>query len=94
MSPSKFEAEKPTACFSVMAQAEPGTLPRILELFAKRGLVPDYVQATKNAMGELSVEIRADGVDQPLAVYVGECLRAIFTVDQVYVSEWRRADVA
>ena len=83
MSPSKFEPEKPTACFSVTAQAEPGTLPRILELFAKRGLVPDHVQATKNNRGELSIEIRMDGMEQPLALYIGECLRAFFTVDQV-----------
>ena len=29
-----------TACFSVHARAEPGVMPRVLELFAKRGLVP------------------------------------------------------
>ena len=29
-----------TACFSVQARAEPGVMPRVLELFAKRGLVP------------------------------------------------------
>jgi len=29
-----------TACFSVHARAEPGIMPRVLELFAKRGLVP------------------------------------------------------
>jgi hypothetical protein len=29
-----------TFCFSVQAVAEPGVMPRILELFAKRGLVP------------------------------------------------------
>jgi len=27
-----------TACFSVHAHAEPGVMPRVLELFAKRGL--------------------------------------------------------
>ena len=29
-----------TAYFFVHAQAEPGVMPRVLELFAKRGLVP------------------------------------------------------
>ena len=29
-----------TACFSVHAHADPGVMPRVLELFAKRGLVP------------------------------------------------------
>ena len=33
---------EPTACFSVAAAAEPGVMPRVLELFAKRGLVPTH----------------------------------------------------
>jgi hypothetical protein len=28
------------ACFSIHAEAEPGVRPRVLELFAKRGIVP------------------------------------------------------
>ena len=28
------------ACFSIHAEADPGVMPRVLELFAKRGLVP------------------------------------------------------
>ena len=37
-----------TACFSVHAHAEPGVMPRVLELFAKRGLgrdAMDYIAA-------------------------------------------------
>ena len=29
-----------TACFSVQAVADPSVMPRVLELFAKRGLIP------------------------------------------------------
>ena len=32
-------------CFSVQAAAEPGVMPRVLELFAKRGLVPQKWQS-------------------------------------------------
>ena len=32
-------------CFSVHAAAEPGVMPRVLELFAKRGLVPHKWQS-------------------------------------------------
>jgi len=93
MSSPQFDPTNPTACFSVLAHAEPGVLPRILELFAKRGLVPAYLQAMRNG-DEIAVEIRVNGMEQALAVYIAECLRAVFTVDQVLVSEWRRADVA
>ena len=30
-----------TVCFSIQAAAEPGVMPRVLELFAKRNLVPE-----------------------------------------------------
>ena len=33
-------------CFSVQARAEPGVMPRVLELFAKRGLVPQNWHST------------------------------------------------
>jgi hypothetical protein len=35
----------PTYCFSVQAAADPGMLPRVLELFAKRNLVPSRCHA-------------------------------------------------
>ena len=34
------------ACFSVQAHADPGVMPRVLELFAKRGLVPSSFQSS------------------------------------------------
>ncbi|MDP3414857.1 hypothetical protein [Falsiroseomonas sp.] len=36
------------ARFTVMADAAPGLLPRILEPFAKRDLIPDVVRATRD----------------------------------------------
>jgi len=94
MTTPQCDRTTPTACFSVLARAEPGVLPRILELFAKRGLVLASLQAWQTGADELTVEIRMNGMEQPLAVYIGECLRAIFTVEQVLVSESRQADVA
>ena len=84
-----------TACFSVQACADPGVLPRILALFAKRGLVPGHVRVDRTGDGDaLAIEIHMNGMDQSVAVYIGECLRGIFTVDQVLVSELRRTKVA
>ncbi|MCH7937887.1 MAG: hypothetical protein IH994_12495, partial [Proteobacteria bacterium] len=56
-----------TACFSVIAAAEPGAMPRVLEIFAKRGLVPS--QWLSSIAGfhsrELHIDIQLEGVDTP-----------------------------
>ena len=74
-----------TACFSVSGAPSPGLMPRILELFAKRGLVPDAFHG-RVSDGRLSVEIRAVGMDEALAGYIGRCLRQIHLVERVLVS--------
>lgn len=82
-----------TACFSVTGEASPGLLPRVLELFAKRGLVPDAFHA--RATGErLAVEIRCAGMDTALAAYVARCLRQIYLVERVLVSRIEPEDGA
>jgi len=90
---SAQETETTTACFSVTAQAGPGVLLRMLEYFAKRGLVPDHFESRQNN-GELIVEIHARNMDQELARYIGRCMNELFEVDRVLVSEKRYADVA
>ena len=49
-----------TACFAVSALADPGMLHRLLEPFAKRGLVPSAVYARQHGE-DLSVDIQIDG---------------------------------
>ena len=96
MTINRFDQTGPVACFSVTAVADPGALPRILELFAKRGLVPVQMSASRTGPddGGLSVDIRMTDMDQALASYIGECLRAMFCVEQVFVSEMRHQEVA
>jgi acetolactate synthase small subunit len=78
--------QQPTACFSVHAAAEPGVMPRVLELFAKRGLVPASWHS--NAIGrELTIDIQVNGLSRGLAQYVAACLRQIADVDVVLTSE-------
>jgi hypothetical protein len=74
-----------TVCFSVSGEPSPGLMPRILELFAKRGLVPDAFHG-RVADGRLSIEIRIAGMDEALAAYIGRCLRQIHLVERVLVS--------
>lgn len=82
-----------TTCFSVSGAPSPGLMPRILELFAKRGLVPDAFHG-RVADGRLSVEIRAAGMDEATAAYIGRCLRQIHLVERVLVSMGEERDGA
>ena len=68
-------------CFE--ADAEPGVLPRALELLAKRGLVPNrvFAQAADDA---LSVEIEIEGLASETAEHVGRCLAKIVGVRAVF----------
>lgn len=77
-----------TACFYVHAAAQPGVMPRVLELFAKRGLVPDAWHSSRDGRA-LHIDIQMAGMDRPLADYVAACLRQIVSVETVLVSEKR-----
>lgn len=90
---SQQNPEYTTACFTVTARSAPGVLPRVLEFFAKRGLVPDRFDA-RCEDEILTVDIRVHGMELELARYIGRCMNQIFEVDRVLVSEKRYADVA
>jgi len=79
----------PTACFSVTAAHEPSVLSRILELFAKRGVVPTRLHSDVAGTGDapLSVDIQVEGMEPELAAYIARCMRQIAYVDCVLTSE-------
>jgi acetolactate synthase regulatory subunit len=79
------------ACFSVHARAEPGVMPRVLELFAKRGLVPSSWHSSTSGVddGELTIDIQMRGMERELADYVAACLRQIADVEVVLISQKR-----
>ena len=79
----------PTACFSVQAATEPSVMARVLELFAKRGLVPSRLHADVGgpAGGSLTIDIQMDGMEPELAGYMARCMRQIAYVDCVLTSE-------
>lgn len=79
------EAVPLTAAFSVQAHADPGVMPRVVELFAKRGLVPHKWQST--AMGSLlTIDVQIGGLDPDLADYIARCMRQITGVEAVLTS--------
>ena len=77
-----------TACFSVIAKADPGIMPRVLSLFAKRGLVPSY-WCSRVAGGELTIDLQMSGLDRDAIAYLAACFRQIPTVRTVLTSEKR-----
>ena len=81
-----------TACFSVHARAEAGVMPRVLELFAKRGLVPSSWRSATSGPDQslLTIDIRMRGLQGELADYIAACLRQIVDVEAVLTS-WTNA---
>ncbi len=78
-------------CFSIHACAEPGVMPRVLELFAKRGLVP---QRWHSVIGDpeesaLTIDIEVGGLCRDTVEYVANCMRAICGVACVRTAQTR-----
>ena len=78
-----LKRSKSTVRYCFEADAEPGVLPRALELLAKRGLVPARVFA-QAADDLLSVEIEVEGLSPDTAEHVGSCLGEIVGVRAVF----------
>jgi acetolactate synthase small subunit len=84
--------ESATACFALRLLPEPGALPRVLELFAKRGMVPSSLHAGLNGSGEearLIVDLQLDGLAEPQAELIAEALRQIVIVERVLTARKR-----
>ena len=77
-----------TACFSVIAKPDPGVMPRVLELFAKRGLVPSYWFSRAGA-AELTIDLQMERLDRDTTAYLAACFRQIPAVRTVLTSEKR-----
>ena len=79
------EAAAPLARFSLRAAAEPGVMPRVLELFAKRGMVPrKWSSAVGGAEDRaLTIDLQVGGLDEHTVEYVANCMRGITGVEAV-----------
>jgi acetolactate synthase regulatory subunit len=90
LSASAADADLPvTAFFFVHARAEPGVMPRVLELFAKRGLVPTrwHSAIAGSASAALKIEIAMEGLRPEASRYIAACLRQIADVETVVTAE-------
>lgn len=68
-------------------------MPRLMELWAKRGLVPDRWYGVRSGIdgGFIDVDVEIAGLAPCVAAQIAESMRAVFGVDQVLVSEKRMA---
>ena len=85
-----------TVCFSIQAAAEPGVMPRVLELFAKRNLVPErwvsgvHILTQRGAADrktELMIDLQVAGLTRQDRDYLARCLAQITDVRSVLTSE-------
>lgn len=76
-------------CFSILAAAEPGVMPRVLELFAKRGLTPArwHSDVTGKDGRDLAIDVQVTGLDVAAGDYIARCLRQVFQVETVLTSQ-------
>lgn len=65
-------------------------MPRVIELFAKRGLVPSsWHSATSGAGDELTIDIQVRGMAMETADFIAARLRQIADVETVLTSQKR-----
>jgi acetolactate synthase regulatory subunit len=83
---SESSAAPLSVSFSIRAPAEPGVMPRVLELFAKRGLVPQRWNSVTSDAG-LNIDIRMTVLDRDVADYISRCMRQIHGVETVFMIE-------
>lgn len=76
--------------------ADPGLMSRIMELWAKRGLMPDRWHGGRTGPdgNDVYIDIETSELDPALALQVFETMRSTFGVTQVLVSEKRFAAMA
>ncbi len=81
------DPHSPAAHFLVRARAEPGVMPRVLELFAKRGLVPSVLLARIAAEDEILIEVEMPGLAPQAVDYLAASMRQIASVAVVLASQ-------
>ncbi|UUX48164.1 hypothetical protein NUH88_12130 [Nisaea acidiphila] len=80
-----------TACFSVQASAEPSVMPRVLELFAKLGLIPTrwHSDLGGRRRDELTIDLQVQGLTDSQRDHAAALLRNMVSVTSVLVTEKR-----
>ena len=83
------------ARFTVTAVPDPSVMSRVLELFAKRNLIPDHFAGSLVGGDEpyLEMTVEISGLDAQLVGYLGRCMEQITYVLSVDVADSRLGEV-
>ena len=73
----------PLYCFCVLAAADPGVMPRVLQQFAKRNLVPARWYSRVVAGGGLEIDVQVAALSPEEGDYIAQCLRRLVDVEAV-----------
>jgi len=76
----------PTLCFSIIADADPGLMHRVMSLFAKRALLPTY-WCSRADETELTIDLQTRDLDPETGRYIAACFRQFPGVRTVLTSE-------
>lgn len=84
MSAADFRSQ-PVWCFSVFAAPEACVMPRVLEFFAKRGLVPTrfHSDVIDGGAEGLVIDVHVDDLAAETAEHIAACLREVVYVERV-----------
>lgn len=77
---------QPTYCLTVKSVAEPGILPRLLEVFAKRDLIPSKLFSVLTGPDELTVDMQVTGLEPELGDQIAQFLRSQVGIEAVLTS--------
>lgn len=85
-----------TACFSVHAPTDPSVMPRVLEIFIRRGVIPTVWHSVLcgSEGEEIQIDVQVAGLAPEMADRLALCLRQLVFVRCVLTSEKRRVTVA
>lgn len=81
-----------TFCFSIHSDVDPAALPRVLEVFALYGFVPDQCHASRTGgvEDELVIDLQMSAIDADQAGLLAKRLGRVVSVTAVLFSEKRR----
>lgn len=82
------EETQQTVCYSVHGRSDVNVMTRVLELFAKLGVVPDrWHSATDGRQADrLQIDLQVRGLTRVQREHIAQCMRGLVDVDTVLMS--------
>jgi hypothetical protein len=76
----------PTFCYRLLARKGAGVVPRVIEHFAKRDLVPARFDC-RAGTETLAIDVEVEGLDEAAARHIARCLSGMVEMERVALTE-------